>query len=336
MKNEALRKYSHEQLTPTEGQRRLITEIYSSVCSLLGEHRCRQIGSYPRYTAIRPPHDLDVLFRAGFSRELSPDPSAAIGEIAKLLDENFVAPDGLTSRIRIQSHSVSITLFRETEEEFSVDIVPAWETGVKNEFDDDIFRVPELILKGHLGRQREYKRVADGIGSISFILSDPIGYIHVAKVVNDENEDFRRSTKCVKKSKHVASESNEHFKLKSFHLELIMTGYFRTNPGLEIYDALMKIFEELPNWISHSQIPDRADPERMIDAYVDDFSDMERSAILAWRKEMLERLRKFDGSDDVSALFERKERSHSAASGVGGKAPAIITSSVSPRAPYGE
>src|SRR5688572_19825961 len=102
MKNEALRKYSHEHLTPTEEQKELITAIYAAVCSILGEHRCRQIGSYPRFTAIRPPHDLDVLFRAGFSRELSPDPSTAIREIEKLLREKFVAPDGLKSTIRVQ------------------------------------------------------------------------------------------------------------------------------------------------------------------------------------------------------------------------------------------
>src|SRR4051812_48571715 len=118
MKNEALRKYSHEHLTPTEDQRTLASAIYAAVCGILGAHRCRQIGSYPRFTAIRPPHDLDILFRAGFSRELSPDPSTAVGEIARLLEDNFVAPDGLRSVIRIQSHSVSITLFKGMDEEF--------------------------------------------------------------------------------------------------------------------------------------------------------------------------------------------------------------------------
>ncbi len=338
MRNEALRKYSHEHLTPTEEQKALISAIYAAVCRILGEHRCRQIGSYPRFTAIRPPHDLDILFRAGFSRDLSPDPSVAIGEIAKLLQEKFVAPDGLRSEIRIQSHSVSITLFRGTEEKFGVDIVPAWETGAKNEFDDDIFRVPELIIRGHASRQRKYERVTKGVDSISFILTDPIGYIHMAEKVNGENDDFRRSTKCGKGWKHASCEANEEFKLKSFHLEQIFTDYFRTNPDLEIYDALVKFFEELPNWVSHSQIPDRADPNRNIDAYVDDLTTEQRAVIIRARDAFLQRLRAFEGSQDASVLFEpRAAAAHATSSGVT-RAPAVISQgrSVEPRPPFGE
>jgi len=338
MKNEALRKYSHEHLTPTEEQRALISAIYSGVCGVLGGHRCRQIGSYPRFTAIRPPHDLDILFRAGFSRDLSPDPSTAIGEIAKLLDENFVAPEGLKSKIRIQSHSVSITLFRGTDEEFGVDIVPAWETGAKNEFDDDIFRVPELILKGHPARQRKYERVTKGIDSISFILTDPIGYIHMAEKVNERNDDFRRSTKCGKKWKHDSCEANEQFKLKSFHLEQIFTHYFRTNPDIGIYDALVKFFEELPDWISHSQIPDRADPNRNIDAYVDDFTLEQRAIIIGARDAFLERLGAYDGMQDASVLFEPRAIAARATSSGVTRAPAVISQgrSVEPRSPFGD
>jgi hypothetical protein len=340
MKNEALRKYSHEHLTPTEGQRNLVTAVYSAVCEVLGGHRCRQIGSYPRYTAIRPPHDLDILFRAGFSRDLSPNPRNAISEIAKLLKDNFVGPDGLRSVIKIQSHSISIALFRGTEEEFGVDIVPAWETGQKNEFNDDIYRVPELILKGHSSRQRKYERVAEGIGSISFIFTDPIGYIKVAANVNDRNQDFRRSTKCGKKWKHVACLVDDDFKLKSFHLEQIFTIYFRANPYLEIYDALVKFFEELPAWISHAQIPDRADATRKIDAYVDELTARQKASILRARDFFMRRLRAFDGIQDVSVLFELEPRAAAAKAGASSSAaaaPVIITdrSRVTPRSSFG-
>lgn len=340
MKNEALRKYSHEHLTPTDEQRTLISAIYSAICGILGNHRCRQIGSYPRYTAIRPPHDLDILFRAGFSRDVSPDPSMAIGEIAEILDAKFDAPNGLTSEVRIQSHSVSITLFRGTKEEFGVDIVPAWETGAKNEFDDDIFRVPELILKGHKGRQRKYERVSEGIGSISFILTDPVGYIHMAEVVNGGNEDFRRTTKCGKKWKHVSCEANEHFKLKSFHLEQIFTGYFRAFPGLEIYDALIKFFEELPNWVSHSQIPDRADSSRNIDGYVDELTLEQKDIILVAGATFLERLKAYKGEIEAIDLFELKPKAAAAQATSSGttRAPAIITGgrTVQPRPTFGD
>lgn len=344
MKNEALRKYSHEHLTPTTEERELISAIYAAVCGILGEHRCRQIGSYPRYTAIRPPHDLDILFRAGFSRDLSPDPSTAIEEISRILKERFVSPDGLRSSIRIQSHSVSITLFLGMEEKFGVDIVPAWETGEKNEFNDDIFRVPELILKSHAKRQRKYDRVAKGTDSISFILTDPLGYIGRAKAVNDRNKDFRRSTKCGKKWSHESREADQDFKFKSFHLEQIFTSYFLSDPKMEIYGALVKFYQDVPSWIAYSQIPDRADDNRMIDAYVDELTDKQRSAILESSSEMLDRLRRFDGSGDVMSLFEPQKKATSkthtisvaAPTATNVAAPAIITSTVAPRSPYGE
>ncbi len=338
MKNEALRKYSHQELTPTEEQRTLISEIYSSICGILGQHRCRQIGSYPRYTAIRPPHDLDILFRAGFSRDLSPDPSNAIAEIAKLLEQSFMAPDGLRSEIRIQSHSVSITLFKGADEEFGVDIVPAWETGAKNEFGDDIFRVPELLLKGHPARQRKYERVTKGIEEIAFILTDPIGYIHLAEQINTDNDDFRRTTKCGKKWKHTSCEADEDFKLKSFHLEQIFTVYFLNNPGLEIYDALIKFFEELPALISYAQIPDRADATRKIDAYIGELTGEQKASILRAGDEFLRRLRSFDDNGDISELFEPKSKATASAVGAGSvSAPAIIPerSRVTPRSSFG-
>lgn len=65
---EALRKYVQSHLTPTEEERNLISAIYAAICSVLGKNKCLQIGSYPRYTAIRPPHDLDVLFILVFSQ----------------------------------------------------------------------------------------------------------------------------------------------------------------------------------------------------------------------------------------------------------------------------
>ncbi|MDQ7812877.1 hypothetical protein, partial [Brevundimonas sp.] len=60
--NALLRRYAQKHLSPTENERQFVTRVYTSVRDVLGEANCLQIGSYPRYTAITPLHDLDVLY----------------------------------------------------------------------------------------------------------------------------------------------------------------------------------------------------------------------------------------------------------------------------------
>ena len=165
---------------------------------------------------------------------------------------------------------------------------------------------PKSSSEGHRGRVETYKRLAEQGGHIDYILSDPKGYIRVAAGLNEANPDFRKSVKLPKKWKHVAKEANDEFKLKSFHIEQIITSYFRDRATLDILEAVTQFFVKLPQWISHSQIPDRADPTRNIDAYVDDLTASERAAILDARDAFLARLRSFDGSQDAEILFEPK------------------------------
>jgi len=342
MKNEqvsaALRKYVKDNLTPTPDERSMVAAVYAAVCLVLGRDRCYQIGSYPRYTAIRPPHDLDVLYRADKWSGTEPDAARVVGDIKGRLEKELVSPTGLSFTVALQTHSVTVSFTRDGEEVFAVDIVPAWTTGSKNEFGDDIYRVPEIILQGHRGRAKTYKRLAERGGHIDYILTDPKGYISVAARLNEANADFRKSVKLPKKWKQAAKEANDNFKLKSFHIEQIITTYFRAEIKLDINEALTQFFTELPQWISRSQIPDRADPTRNIDAYVDDLTASERAAILAARDEFLTRLRSFDGSQDAKVLFETKRLAAAGAtvSSVT-SAPAIITerSRVTPRSAFG-
>lgn len=340
--NEALRKYVQENLTPTQEERGMVAAVYASVCAVLGRDRCYQIGSYPRYTAIRPPHDLDILYAADRWPGADPDAGAVINNLRELL-EKIEPPPGLSVTVALQTHSVTVSFKRGDEEVFAVDIVPAWTTGFKNEFGDDIYRVPEILLRGHRSRLKTYKRLAEHGGHIQYILSDPKGYISVAAGINELNSDFRKSVKLPKKWKWWCNKVDEEFKLKSFHIEQIITSYFLENPDLDILEAVARFFHELPQWISHAQIPDRADPARNIDAYVDELTAQERAAILEARDRFIERLKAFDGSESVESLFEMSSRAKAAGatSAFGGSvAPTVVTDvterrSVTPRAPFG-
>jgi hypothetical protein len=340
-KSAALRKYAQNNLTPTRDERSMVAAVYAAVCSVLGRDRCYQIGSYPRYTAIRPPHDLDVLYTADKWPGIEPNAAPVVADIKGRLEKELVSPPGLAFAVNLQTHSVTTSFTRDGEEVFAVDVVPAWTTGLKNkEFGDDIYRVPEIILEGHRGRAETYKRLAQQGGMIRYILSDPKGYIGVAARLNEANEDFRKSVKIPKKWKQVAKEANDEFKLKSFHIEQIITSYFGDRVTLDILEAVTKFFVDLPRWISHSQIPDRAEARRNIDAYVDDLTASERAAILGARDEFLAKLRSFDGNQDAKVLFETKPLAAAARAGqsavtVASAATITERSRVTPRPPFG-
>jgi len=320
----------------------MVAAVYAAVCSVLGRDRCYQIGSYPRYTAIRPPHDLDVLYSADKWPGVEPNAARVVADLKGRLEKELVPPQGLSFTVVLQTHSVTVSFTRDGEEVFAVDVVPAWTTGSKNEFGDDIYRVPEIMLKGHRGRVKTYKRMAEQGGHLNYILTDPKGYISVAARLNDANADFRKSVKLPKKWKQLAKESNDEFKLKSFHIEQIITSYFRGKVTIDILEAVTQFFVELPQWISRSQIPDRADATRNIDAYVDELTASERAAILGARDIFLARLRSFDGSQDAEILFDTKFVTAAVAANRATPsaviaAPAIITerSRVTPRANFG-
>jgi hypothetical protein len=305
--NQALRKYVQTHLTPTEEERNLISSIYAAVCLVLGRDKCLQIGSYPRFTAIRPPHDLDVLFILGKWDKTEPRPPLnALSRLKAQLETELKPPQGFSSSVKLQTHSITIQFIRNGEEVFAVDVVPALITEAKNEFGDDIYLVPEIIGLGHQRRLKKYQRVEEHIDRIEWILTDPRGYISVASEINKLNTDFRKSVKLPKKWKCVSKERNDEFKLKSFHIEQIVTSYFRKDSSLTVFDAVTKFFEELPMWLEKSQIPDRANLRKNIDAYVDELTITQKAIILNSRDEFLEKLKSYDGEQETQILFKEK------------------------------
>lgn len=337
--NQALRKYVQTNLTPTVEERSLISEIYEAVCSVLSSGKCLQIGSYPRYTAIRPPHDLDILFILGKWDKTEPKPFDALSKLKGRLEKELAPPQGFSYSVELQTHSITIKFIRNSEEVFAVDIVPALITEAKNEFGDDIYLVPEILRLGHKRREAKYKRVQENIDRIDWILTDPRGYISVASALNKLNDDFRKSVKIPKKWKCVSKERNDDFKLKSFHIEQIITLYFRKDSSLTISEAVTKFFEELPTWLEKSQIPDRADSSKNIDAYVDELTLAEKSIILKSRDEFLEKLKGYEGEQDAGVLFKEKVATaqvRSASVGTAGTSTVSEERRVIPRSNFGE
>ncbi len=115
--NNKLREFARS-LSPTERERGVISRIYSSLQEILGKNDCIQIGSYPRYTAITPIHDLDILYVIGeWSDNDLQDPERALSEVKELIKSNYddYCPNGYSYDVGVQNHSVVIELKGEAE-----------------------------------------------------------------------------------------------------------------------------------------------------------------------------------------------------------------------------
>lgn len=332
--NNSLRQYVQKNLSPTESEREFVTNVYDALKAVLGDNACLQIGSYPRFTAITPLHDLDVLYRIGSWPGHVPNPGSALSQLKASIEKDFKNPTSLTLRIELQTHSITISFLEGDEIRFSVDVVPAYTLGT-NEFKQDTYMVPELVVRRQAKRRTIYEDLARSGRSMNWIQTDPRGYIEVAKLVNDANEDFRKSAKLVKAWKWACKEQNDEFKLKSFHLEQVLTQDFRGNVQLEIYDALVQFFQKLPSIIERPQILDRVGNGKYIDDYVDDLTQEQKQAIVAAGNAFLQKLATLTSDSDIAGLFN--ETVKLAKKSRAGYVPATVVSrdkSFVPRSPW--
>src|SRR4051812_47983109 len=123
--NSKYRDYAKHYLSPTAAERIIISKIYDSVRGALG-NRCLLIGSYARFTASRPLHDLDLLFLAGNFDPHHLSPQSVLKNVRSLLDRQFTNPTPYRTTMSEQSHSITIAFFDANKEIFAVDIVPAF------------------------------------------------------------------------------------------------------------------------------------------------------------------------------------------------------------------
>ena len=182
--NTKFRKYVDDHVSLEQSDRDFISAIYTSFQNLLGSNNTVQIGSYPRRTAIRPLHDLDILYVLGewdtaFS---NPDPSELLKNLAQKISNEYISPTSYSIKVSVQSHSVSVSFQQNGDEKFAVDIVPAY-TFVKNNCGQDTYKVPEVITKKR-GQQRKefFESLSIDGRAMGWINSDPRGYISVARL----------------------------------------------------------------------------------------------------------------------------------------------------------
>lgn len=301
--NAALRRFVKDKLTPTQEDRDFVSTVYDSIRQLLND-ACIQIGSYPRFTAIRPVHDLDILYLLGPWDWKLHDPAGALKALYDRIISTYKNPTKFKFKVTLQTHSVTITFTDNGEEILSVDIVPAYADG-KNEFGQEMYRVPEVLRKKH-GKQRAefYISFSQAHREMLWIPSDPRGYIEVASRVNQSNPDFRRTVKFVKAWKNACKENHEDFPLKSFHLEQVVTGYFQAHEGMEIFDGIFMFFVNLPETIRLPQIKDRADGNKFIDDYLADLTSDQKKMIIQARDYILKVFEERKDDDPIEDLLD--------------------------------
>lgn len=302
--NNKLREFA-KTLSPAKREREIISRVYSSLQEMLGGNRCIQIGSYPRYTATTPIHDLDILYIIGKwsdSGELQ-DPERALSEAKELIRSCYddYCPDGYSYTVSVQNHSVAIEFKGETV--FSVDIVPCYEWS-KNEYDDNMYKVPEIIKeKDHDKRKSIYW---DPIDKSFWISSDPRGYIKQAQLVGS-NDDFRKAVKIVKHWKETLRDIDNDLKLKSFHLEQVITQQFQNNPKEDLIGALFYFFTKISSIIENPDcIEDRAQRGKYIDGYLKKITIEQKNIIKKTKDTVLIRLEQIDDYE-VKDIFKASE-----------------------------
>lgn len=301
--NSILRSYVKNNISPTESERNFVSLIYDSLKSPL-DNSCIQVGSYPRFTAIRPLHDLDILYILGDWDENNHNASDTLKLLHSKIQKEYQNPTKYTLITSLQSHSI-ILLYKDSEEEiFSVDIVPAYICS-KNEFNDDIYMIPEVIRQKHgKNRNEYYQRLLTEHKDMDWIISDSRGYIEVAKRVNQSNEDFRRTVKFIKAWKYSCKERDSDFGLKSFHIEQVVTRYFQEDRSIEIFDCIFKFFTNLPEIISSPQIKDGANNNRYLDEYLRNLTRGQKDKVIEARDCFLIKLEYFSEEDTVEKLIE--------------------------------
>jgi Adenylyl/Guanylyl and SMODS C-terminal sensor domain len=302
--NSLLRSYVKSVLSPNQDDILFVSRIYQSFNDLLGVNNCIQIGSYPRYTAIKPLHDLDILYIIGDWADRNIIPFETLNALATNFRKEYKNPTNYEVKIVVQTHSISFKYMKGVLEVFAVDLVPALKKGL-NEFNRNMFYVPEVIKKNRgENRTKFYSDKLNNKSEIIWIKTDPIGYIEVASQINKNNTDFRKSVKFVKGWKNLCKQQNEEFKLKSFHIEQIVTKDFGIKNKLEIFEAIFKFFTELKEKIKQPNILDRADNTKFIDEYLNELTDYQRELIYQSIDAVLISFENIDNTQEIEKVIK--------------------------------
>ena len=317
--NNIIKKYVRENLSPTEDEQSYVSDKYDTLKEILGQS-CFRAGSFARYTAVRPLHDLDVIWITD-NPAVMDDPETVLRQLASHLRFEYQKRSGTKPEITTQTHSVTL-LFDDTEDEdgFSIDVVPAihsFDPKLKNEFGDPILIVPEILKMNHTNRAAFYASQHPGM-DVSWIYTDPKGYISVAKNLDEEtNGDYRKAAKLVKAWRSGQKRAlGDNWKLKAFNAEQVCAEEYGSDPSMNALDAVRTAFSVMPNYVANApMIEDRAYAQLEEDKYIDEYladadkvSDEDKQRILDRIREadqLIGQLPACANEAEVVAILER-------------------------------
>ncbi|MDP1815192.1 MAG: hypothetical protein Q8K92_12150 [Leadbetterella sp.] len=283
--------------SPTKEEKEFVEQEYERLDKIL-EGKIFQSGSYARYTAITPLNDLDVIWILSEENKkqiISGDLNLKdiLNDFAVKLKDEY-NKTGVRVKTEAQEHSVRVE-FVEKEGDFTIDVTPARELSEDNEFGYPLYKIPEI----------------DTSGDVVWVKSDPKGYIELAKRVNNNTPNFRKATKLLKAWrrawKHKKNFGNVEFKLKSFHLELIIQDIIKKFPDYTILDIVNCVFYNIENIIGSKNYPDRAG-NRYVDDYIDELTGDQKRIIKIASKSgaiLLQKIqKKYENAEMVETLHK--------------------------------
>ncbi len=304
--NSNIDNYVRENISLNEDQRNYISDRYNELKNLLIGNEIFQSGSYARGTAIIPINDLDVIWvipNDVMKKAVDPnnlDPSDILQDLATRMYDEY-KKNNKNVRIKAQSHSVGI-YFGETDDEFSIDLVPAIDTDEENEYGDKFYLVPQILNLSKKQRIKFYQK--SDSGNIEWIKSDPKGYKKEAKAINDKNDNFRKTVKFVKSWRRNCKKNYPDFPFKSFHLELIVNKIFSEDKNMQLWDGILKLYNLLPNYLENLSFPDRANNLTYVDKYINDINYNDKQEIVELINLVLRRIDEIREDESESKILE--------------------------------
>lgn len=265
--------YARRTLSPTDAEQKYVSKKYNELDNFLAGV-CFQSGSFARYTAIRPMHDLDVIWITNDELILT-NPESFMQQLAADLEEQYREFGEAMPKISIQTHSVSL-LFSDIGGGFSIDVVPAvpsTDPALTNDYGQPIYVVPEIIKKDHDQRQKFYEshKLPE---DIKWVYTDPKGYIKRATDIDRLSKGAaRKSAKFLKAWRHGLKEKHgDKFAFKAFHLEQINSIQFVANSNMSVYEALRANFNILSGYVKNAPcIEDAAYRHLAEEKYIDEY-----------------------------------------------------------------
>lgn len=191
-------------------------------------------GSYSRNTVIRPPKDIDFFVVLNDKKYGNLSPRALLDLLAKTIRE--ILPE---KTIFQQTHSITV----EFDEEFSIDVIPAFETNQK------LYKIP------HVSEDEE-----------QWLESNP--KVHQEKLTNANTTVNNLLIPIIKLLK--AWKRDKYDYVKSFHLELLAVKILENSKIKNYAHGISLFFDQAFQFLDATCIVDPANENNLVDDYLNE------------------------------------------------------------------